>query len=68
MYGFKTNVLVCNRAAANLTIKVTMVLLEYNKGKEDPHLVEPFFINPFNPPTRYSGYLPKPLGKKCDKQ
>ena len=56
MYGFKTSILVCDGAAANLTtIKATMGVhgaFGVKQGKEDPHLVEPFFINPFNPPNK----------------
>ena len=56
MYGFRTSILVCDGAAANLTtIKATMGVhgaFGVKQGKEDPHLVEPFFINPFNPPNK----------------
>ena len=55
-YGFETSILLCDGTAANLTlIKATMGVLGafgVKQGKEDPHLVEPFFINPFNPPNK----------------
>ena len=45
MYGFKTSILVCDGAAANLTtIKATMGVhgaFGMKQGEEDPHLVEP---------------------------
>ena len=48
--------LVSDGAAANLTkIKATMGVhgaFGVKQGKEDPHLVEPLFINPFNPPNK----------------
>ena len=56
MHGFKTSVLVCDGAASNLTtIKATMGVhgaFGMCSDKNDPHRVEPCFINPFNPPNK----------------
>ena len=56
LYRFKTSILVCDGAAANMTtIKATMGVngaFGVKQGKEDPQDVEPFFINPFNPPNK----------------
>lgn len=56
MYGFKTSVLVYDGDAANLTtIKATMGVhgvFGVQQGEKDPHLVEWFFTNLFNPPNR----------------
>ena len=56
MHGFKTSVLVCDGAASNLTtIKATMGIhgaFGSCNDTGDPHKVEPWFINPFNPPNK----------------
>ena len=69
MYGFTTSVLVCDGAASNLTaIKATMGVhgaFGLQPKRKDPHSVEPFFINPFNPPKKnILDHLSKPPGKR----
>ena len=65
MHGFKTSVLVYDGAASNLTtIKATMGIHGAFGMCSDLHKVEPWFINPFNPPKFTGLFVPAIITSK----
>ena len=58
-HGLKTSVLMCDGGSSNIaTIKASHGYhgaYSLNKNNTDKHEVDPWMLNPFNPPTKFFG-------------